>query len=91
MGTRGERRKSRLEEKEGRMEKTGHKEQPREDRTLLGRGWPERRLRQSVAVDKWGKEDAFSLRETVPERCLCGRETFRGIGTFWGVGVTFRT
>lgn len=64
------------------MEKIGRKEQPREDRTLLGRGWPARRRRQRVAVDKRGKEDAFSLRETVPERCLCGRETFRELEHF---------
>lgn len=38
-----------------------HKEQPREDRTLLGRGWPERRLRQSVAVDKWGERGCIQF------------------------------
>lgn len=30
--------------------------------------------------------DAFNLRETVPEGCLCGCETFKGILTFWVSG-----
>lgn len=55
-----------MDEKEGRMEKIGHKEQPREDRTLLGRGWPERRLRQRVAVDKWGERGCIQFEGDCP-------------------------
>lgn len=30
-------------------------------------------------MDTWGKENALGLRETVPEGCCCGHETFEGI------------